>query len=101
MQKGPLGDVAGVCRGALEGFSLRHRITGAKRWRQVLKASTARLKSPAGNMVTHSANAIAGGWGNNIWSSAPTPSGHANVNFNNGNVNDKPDSNNNYVAAVL
>ncbi len=42
-----------------------------------------------------------GGWANNIWSSAPTPSGHANINLNNGNANDKPDANNNYVSAVL
>mgnify|MGYP001765581139 CR=1 FL=1 len=34
-----------------------------------------------------------GGWANNIWSSAPTPSGHANINLNNGNANDKPDAN--------
>jgi hypothetical protein len=42
-----------------------------------------------------------GGWANNIWTAAPTPSGHANVNLNNGNVNDKPDANNNNVSAVL
>ena len=42
-----------------------------------------------------------GGWANHLWSSAPTPSGHANINLNNGNANDKPDANNNYVSAVL
>ena len=41
------------------------------------------------------------GWSNNIWTEAPTPSGHANVNLNNANVNDNPDGNNNNAARVL
>ena len=39
-----------------------------------------------------------GGWSNGIWTGAPSPSGHVNVNLNNGNLNDKPNANNNYAA---
>jgi hypothetical protein len=42
------------------------------------------------------------GWNNNnYWSATPSASGHANVNLNNGNLNDRPDADFRYAAAVL
>ena len=39
------------------------------------------------------------GWNaNNYWSATTSTSGHADVDLNNGNVNDNNDTNNKYVA---
>ena len=77
------------------------RIIGAARQRQAANAFAARLKFALWQHGDAQCKRNPGGWANNIWSSAPTPSGHANINLNNGNANDKPDANNNYVSAVL
>ena len=77
------------------------RIIGAARWGLVAKAPAARLVVARWQHGDAECKRKTGGWANNIWSASPTPSGHANINLNNGNANDKPDSNNNYVAAVL
>ena len=77
------------------------RITGAKRRERATKAPAARPKFALWQHGDTQCKRNPGGWANNNWSSAPTPSGHANINLNNGNVNDKPDGNNNYVSAVL
>ena len=47
---------------------------------------------------TYMAGAPSGWHANIYWSATPSTSGHANVNLNNGNVNDNNDTNNKYVA---
>jgi hypothetical protein len=42
-----------------------------------------------------------GGWSTNIWTGAPSPSGHVNVFLFYGNLADAPNADHNYAAAVL
>ena len=42
-----------------------------------------------------------GGWAYGLWSSAPTPSGHARIYLDTGHVGDFPDAGTSYVSAVL
>jgi hypothetical protein len=87
-----------------QGVQPERRITGAARWRGPgLRAPTATARPSSARWQHGGAQCRRnpGGWANNIWTAAPTPSGHANVNLNNGNANDKPDANNNNVSAVL
>ena len=83
------------------GFNPMRRIIGAKRREQAASVPAARLEFAHWQHGDAQCKRNPGGWANNIWSAAPTPSGHANINLNNGNLNDKPDGNNNYVSAVL
>ena len=56
--------------------------------------------TPATSTVS-AVNNTPGGWGNDMWSSAPTPSGHAIVSLGGGLVYDFPDYFTFYVSAVL
>jgi hypothetical protein len=42
-----------------------------------------------------------GGWSRDIWTGAPSPSGHVHVSLNLGHLHDCPNANGNYAAAVL
>jgi hypothetical protein len=53
------------------------------------------------NGYTTSEDNRPGGWSSSFWTGAPSPSGHVNVNLNNGYLSHKPDATTGYAAAVL
>ena len=77
------------------------RIIGAARQRQAANAFAARLKFALWQHGDAQCKRNPGGWANNIWSSAPTPSGHASVALSHGHASGNPDALTVYVSAVL